>query len=184
MATKLFFPLDAGKVSWNSEIKHTWTVSEFISASGERKTISSQILPKITFMLNFPCLSRYEVDDLLSFYAKTKGSWRPFYYKDYEDFLVQDKILTKTDDGVYIATIEHGGFVEEPEQIDNVTVYVDGKKTDKFSVLNNRIVVNKEGVDVRFDYEFYYKVYFSDEILVKQLFDDVYAVSLTLTVAR
>ena len=62
MATKLFFPLDAGKVSWNSEIKHTWTVSEFISASGERKTISSQILPQITFMLNFPCLSRYEVD--------------------------------------------------------------------------------------------------------------------------
>ena len=61
---------------------------------------------------------------------------------------------------------------------------MDGKKTDKFSVLNNRIVVNKEGVDVRFDYEFYYKVYFSDEILVKQLFDDVYAVSLTLTVAR
>lgn len=181
---RLFFPLDSAKVSWNTTVKQSWDVQEYVSASGERKALVQQELPKITFAIDFPKLTREEVNILMGFYAKCKGSWRPFFYKDYEDYQALSKPLVKAPDGVYRATMEHGGYVEEPEYIDNVVVYADGRKTDKFSLNGNRIVVNATGTEFLFDYEYWYKVCFADSISVKQVFDDMYKVSLTLTVVR
>ena len=85
---KLIFPLNTGKISWSMKTGQEWTVTDYVSASGARKTLCQQELPKWSMEVKFPCLTKHEVDLIKSFYVKCKGSWRPFYYKDYEQFEV------------------------------------------------------------------------------------------------
>ena len=74
---------------------------------------------------------------------------------------------------------------EEPaELIDNVVVFVDGKRTKDFTVDGGLINVNTSGNVVKFDYEYYYKVTFSGALSISQIVENLYSLSLKMVVAR
>ena len=169
----MIFPLNPGKVSWATTIKQDWEVTKFVAASGSRKTLVQQTLPRWTFGIKFPALTKYEINQLMAFYARCKGSWQPFYYKDYERFEVLGKVLESNAEGVYQAVIPIEGYEEPAELIDNVVVFVDGKRTKEFTVAT-----------VKFDYEYYFKVAFSESLSITQIIENVYTLELKLEVVR
>ena len=120
----------------------------------------------------------------MAFYARCKGSWQPFYYKDYERFEVLGKVLESNAEGVYQAVIPIEGYEEPAELIDNVVVFVDGKRTKEFTVDGGTIKVNTAGATVKFDYEYYFKVAFSESLSITQIIENVYTLELKLEVVR
>ena len=176
------FPLDASKISWGTKLKPKWDVTTFRSVGQQRKALVQQLYPQWTFNIDFPLLDKYQVDTLLGFHAKCKGSWHPFWYKDYERYAVVGKTLEKVN-GVYQAVIPFGDHEEPAELIDRVAMWVNGNKSNDFTVEGGRITTTATG-DVKFDYEYYYKVVFADSLTISQKFYDYYNVSLTLEVVR
>lgn len=181
---KLIFPLNTGKISWSMKTGQEWTVTSYVSASGAQKTLCQQELPKWSMEVKFPCLTKHEVDVIKSFYAKCKGSWKPFYYKDYEQFEVLGKELVADEDGKYQAVIPVADYEEPAELIDNVVVYVDGKQTKDFSVNRGLITLNASGDTIKFDYEYYYRVVFSGSLSITQISENYYSLSVKMVVAR
>ena len=180
----MIFPLNPGKVSWATTIKQDWEVTKFVAASGSRKALVQQTLPRWTLGIKFPALTKYEVNQLMAFYARCKGSWHPFYYKDYERFEVLGKVLESNAEGVYQGVIPIEGYEEPAELIDNVVVFVDGKRTKDFTVDGGTIRVNAPSATVKFDYEYYFKVAFSESLSITQIVENVYTLELKLEVVR
>ena len=181
---KLIFPLNTGKISWSMKTGQEWTVRSYVSASGAQKTLCQQERPKWSMEVKFPCLTKHEVDVIKSFYAKCKGSWKPFYYKDYEHFEVLGRELAMDADGKYQAVVPVADYEEPAELIDNVVVFVDGKRTKDFTVDGGLITVNTSGNIMKFDYEYYYKVAFSGALSISQTAENFYSLSLKMVVAR
>lgn len=178
------FPINPGKTAWKSSRKQSWDIIEYKSASGKRKTMTHQEYPGWSFSISFPALSNAETNKLLAFYANRKGSWEPFWYKDYEQYRVVEKTLKKQAEGFYQAVIPCGEYEEPCGYVDNVVVYVDGRKTENFTVDGGKIYVNEVGSKVRFDYEYYWLVAFDTSITDEEVFDNVHKVSMKLTVVR
>ncbi len=181
--TDYIFPLDASKISWNTKLKSKWDVTSFRSVGQVRKALVQQSCPLWTFDIEFPVLDKHEVDRLLAFHALCKGSWHPFWYKDYERYAVLGKELELVD-GSYQAVIPFGDYEEAASKIDHVVMWVDGVRSDDFTVDGGQIMVTASGTSIKFDYEYYYKVVFADTITVSQQFYDMYKVSLQLEVVQ
>ena len=179
-----FFPLDASKISWSSKLKAKWDVTSFRSAGQMRKAIIRQDRPLWTFSIDFPQLSKSEVDELLAFHAARRGSWQPFLYKDFERYAVIGKTLQQDASMKYIATVPFGGYEEPAAYIDNVRLWVDGQKSNEFTVSGGLISTTATGEEMKFDYEYYFKVVFADQISVNQIFYNLYSVGLTLEVVQ
>lgn len=182
--TTLIFPLDASKITWSTKMKAKWDVTSYRSVGQMRKSLVQQNHPLWTFDIDFPVLNKSEVDTLLAFHAQCKGSWQPFYYKDFERYAVLGKTLQQDANNKYQAVIPFASYEEPASKIDHVVMWVDGKKSDLFSVENGLITVTATGTDIKFDYEYYYKVIFADTISVTQKFYDMYKVSLQLEVVQ
>ena len=179
-----FFPLDASKVSWSSKLKTKWDVTSFRSAGQMRKAIIRQDRPLWTFSIDFPQLSKSEVDDLLAFHAARRGSWQPFLYKDFERYAVISKELQQDSNGRYIAVIPFDDYEEPAPYVDNVKLWADGQRSTDVSTDGGLILVSAPGAEMKFDYEYYFKVVFADSISVTQIFYDLYRVDLTLEVVE
>lgn len=177
------FPLDASKISWNTKLKTKWDIISFRSVGQMRKALVQQNYPQWTFSIDFPLLDKHQVDTLLAFHAKCKGSWHPFFYKDFEKYAVLGKELELVD-GAYQAVIPFGDHEEPAELIDHVVMWVDGVKSDAFTVEGGRITTTATGTSIKFDYEYYYKVIFADSISITQGFYDMYKASLQLEVVQ
>lgn len=180
-----FFPLDPGKVSWKTQYGQAWDVAEVKSASGRRRALVSQLYPERRISINFPAISKQEVDDLIGFYEARKGSWQPFFYKDYTDYRLERQTLVKGSDGLYQCVIGHGGSLSPAEYVDNVKVYANGVELSPgaFSVAGGKISTTAQGT-ITASYDYYYKVIFEKSISISQIFDNVYSVSLTLSEVR
>lgn len=180
-----FFPLDPGKVSWKTQYSQSWDVAEVKSASGRRRALVSQLYPDRKIHISFPAINKQEVDTLIGFYEARKGAWQPFFYKDYTDYRVERQTLVRGSDGRYQCVVAHGGAVSPAEYVDNVKVYANGNELNKnaFTVSGGKISTTAQGT-ITASYDYYYKVVFEKSISVGQLFDDVYAVSLTLSEVR
>ncbi len=183
-ASDYIFPLDASQISWNTKLKPKWDVTSFKSAVQVRKALVQQDRPSWTISIDFPKLTKAELDTQLSFHAFCKGSWHPFWYKDYERYAVLGKELEQDSNGKYIAVIPFGSYEEPAQYIDNVVMWVDGKKSSLFTVDGGLITVTAVGTDITFDYEYYYKVVFADSLSVTQQFYDWYKVGLQLEVVE
>lgn len=179
----LFFPIDSSLVAWKSKISQGWDVSEEKAASGRRRTLCQQKLPGWTIEVNFPELTHEEQAALLGFYARCKGSWNSFLYKDYTYCEVKGQQLGKGADGDYQCIIPFDGYVEPAEYVDNLVVYVDGKKITNYTVANGKIKLTTNGV-VTADYEYYWRVCFDKKLSITNVFMDVYSASLSLRVVR
>lgn len=179
-----FFPLDASKISWSSKLKAKWDVTSFRSAGQMRKALVHQDRPLWTFQMDFPQMSKDDVDKLLAFHAARRGSWQPFFYKDFERYSVIGKILDQDANMKYVAMIPVGGYEEPAPYIDNVQMWVDGQRSNNFTTEGGLISATVEGEEVKFDYEYYFKVVFADSISVTQIFYDLYNVNLTLEVVQ
>lgn len=178
------FPLDASKISWSSKMKEKWDVTSFRSAGQMRKALVHQDRPLWTFSLDFPQMSKSEVDTLLAFHAARRGSWQPFMYKDFERYSVIGKTLNQDASMKYIATIPFGDYEEPAAYIDHVQMWVDGQRSNNFTTEGGLISATVEGDEIKFDYEYYFKVVFADAISVTQIFYDLYHVSLALEVVQ
>ena len=62
-------------------------------------------------------------------------------------------------------------------------MWVNGKKSEAFTVDGGRILTAATG-DIKFDYEYYFKVIFADTLTVTQKFYDFYKISLQLEVVQ
>nr|WP_302520278.1 DUF2460 domain-containing protein [uncultured Allisonella sp.] len=184
----LIFPLNARKVKWSSSVDQSWTVNEQVTASGKRRALSYQTLPSWSFKIDFPALSGSERDRLFAFYFQCKGSLTPFFYKDAEDYKAEKIRLPKNTDGSYQLVAYMHGQNEPVEYVDNLIVYVDGteQETSTYSIDNGAVVFATAPTGtVTASYEYYWKVVFDGKKLtVKQIYDDVFSVSLTLRVVR
>lgn len=187
---RLFFPLNAKKVKWSSEVTEAWTVNEQTSASGKRRAMSYQTLPSWEFKLDFPALSLEERDKLFAFYSRCKGSLIPFLYKDAESYKVEKVRLVKNADGSYQLVANMHGQQEPVEYADMLTVYVDDTLRGPISYKIDRgAIVFNEPPDpkavVTASYEYYWKVHFTDsKITVKQIYKDLFSVTVKLKVVR
>ena len=177
------FPLDASRISWGTKLKPKWEVTTYKSVGQVRKALVQQTRPLWTFDIEFPALDKHDADRLLAFHALCKGSWHPFWYKDYERYAVLGKTLTKGADDKYQAVIPFGDYEEPAGRIDHVAMWVNGAKSNAFTVDGGKIITAATGT-VKFDYEYFYKVVFADSITVNQKFYDLYKVSLQLEVVQ
>jgi hypothetical protein len=182
--TDYIFPLDASKISWTTKMKPKWDVTSYRSVGQMRKALVQQNYPLWTFDIEFPVLDKRDVDTLLAFHALCKGSWHPFFYKDYERYAVLGKALQQDANNKYQAVIPFGEYEEPARKIDHVVMWVDGVRSKLFTVDGGLITVTASGTDIKFDYEYYYKVIFADSITVSQKFYDMYKVSLQLEVVQ
>ena len=182
--TNYIFPLDASKISWDTKLKPKWDVTSFRSVSQVRKALVQQEHPQWTFEIVFPKLDKHQADTLLGFHALCKGSWHPFFYKDFERYAVLGKTLVKGSDNTYQAVIPYGEYEEPASRIDHVVMWVDGVKSNDFTVSGGKITTAATGTIIKFDYEYYYKVVFADAITVSQIFFDWYKASLQLEVVQ
>lgn len=180
----LIFPLDASKISWSSKLKEKWDVTSFKSAGQVRKALVQQDRPSWGIDISFPQLNKSEVDALLAFHAECRGSWRPWMYKDFERYAVIGKTLTKGADDMYQAVIPFASYEEPAAYIDNVVMWADGKKSSSFTVDGGKISTAITANEIKFDYEYYFKVVFTDSIQVTQIFFDLFRVSLSLEVVE
>lgn len=186
----IFFPLDARKVSWETETDQSWDVNEQESASRRRRALTYQALPGWTFTITFPGLTSEEKDDLFAFFARTKGSLTPFYYKDAENYKCENVTLAKNTDGSYQLVADMHGQQEPVYYADNLHVYVDGvEQGDTSYTLDCGAIVftnaHADTAKVTASYEYYWYVKFAKtKLQVKQKFDNVFQVSLSLEVVR
>lgn len=186
----IFFPLDARKVSWETETEQSWDVNEQESASGRRRAMTYQALPGWTFTLTFPGLTSEEKDDLFAFFARAKGSLTPFYYKDAENYKCENVVLAKNADGSYQLVANMHGQQEPVYYADNLHVYVDGVEQGDTSYKLDRgaVVFTNAPADtakVTASYEYYWYVKFAESKLqIKQRFDNIFQGSLSLEVVR
>lgn len=187
MAT-LFFPLNAKRVKWNSQIEQSWDINEQETASGKRRTLTYQALPSWRFAIDFPMISAAEKDKLLEFYATCKGSMIPFFYKDSENYKCEKVILGRNQDGSYQLLSKIGHWQEAVEFADKITVYVDGTENTDYKLDRGAIVfTNKpaETAKVTASYEYYWKVCFAkSKISIKQKFNDFFECAIALKVVR
>lgn len=185
-----FFPLDARRVKWSSEVVQQWDVTEQEAASGKRRAITSQTLPAWEFSIAFPALSTEEKDKLLAFYSQCKGSLIPFYYKDAEFYECEEVILPQNTDGSYQLVANMQAQQEPIYCADNLTVYVDGelRRASSYTIDRGAVVFNPaiaSTAKVTATYEYYWKVVFEkSKLTIKQKFSNLFECSLTLKVVR
>lgn len=186
----ILFPLDARKVKWDSEVNQSWEVNEQKSASGKRRALTYQSLPGWTFAITFPALSSAEKDTLFGFFAKVKGSLIPFFYKDAENYKCENITLPKNSDGTFQLLAKIGSQVEPVEYADKIKVYINGTpQGDNSYTLDRGAIAFRTApaatAKVTASYEYYWKVVFAkSKIQIKQRFDNLFKVSLSLEVVR
>ena len=171
-------------MSWETETDQSWDVNEQESASRRRRALTYQALPGWTFTITFPGLTSEEKDDLFAFFARTKGSLTPFYYKDAENYKCENT------DGSYQLVADMHGQQEPVYYADNLHVYVDGVEQGDTSYKLDRgaVVFTNAPADtakVTASYEYYWYVKFAkSKLQIKQRFDNIFQVSLSLEVVR
>lgn len=184
------FPIDTGLVSWDTTVTQKWSVEEGKSVSGKRRTLVQQSFPAWTFSLKFPALDKQQVDLLLNFYAKMRGKWGSFLYKDFENHHVENVELLKQGDE-YLCKTNMVTMYEPCYAVENLHVFIDGVETGGYTEENGKIIfedlatANSAALGmVTATYDFYYLVSFGDELKISQAFDNIYNVSLDLQVVR
>ncbi len=175
------FPLDTGLVSWNTTISQKWDVEEAKTASGKRRTLVKQTYPAWTFSLSFPCLHKDQIDELLGFYAKMRGKWGSFFYKDFENHHVDNVQLLKQGNNYYCST-NLATMFDPCSKVENLQVFINGVETGNYTETNGVIAFDDtvDGV-VTATYDYYYLVSFGNDLAIKQIFDDAKIDNFELT---
>ena len=181
-----YFPISPARAAWNSSITQQWTIQEAKAASGKRRTLCQQSYPAWIFKLKFPSLNSAQVGELMNFYAKMKGKWSSFFYKDYENNHVENVELPKAG-GQYYCISNITTMAEPVSEVENVQVFVDGVEITDFTV-SKGVITPADPIDpdavVTATYDYQYLVCFSGDLSVTQVFEDFYTVSITLEVVR
>ena len=190
MAYQILFPLDARKVSWNSEVGQSWAVNEQTSASGKRRALTNQTLPAWVFTLEFPKLTSEESDKLLAFFSRVRGTLLPFFYKDAEHYKCTGVTLAKNANGSYQLVANMHGQQEPIYYADNLHVYVDGVEQGDTSYKLDRgaiVFTNAPAATAKVtaSYEYWWRVVFNDTTLnITQVFENLFTASFGLKGVR
>lgn len=178
-----FYPLAMGRESWSSTISPKWEITEYKTASGRRRALSQQAYPTWTVKLSYKALTDEEANGLQGFYCLRRGSFEPFYYKDYGYHKMTAQRLAQNADGTYQLIANIGGYVEPVSYVDNLKVYVNGTQTTNYTIANGKITLSTSGT-VTADYEYYLKVHFSGDLTITHVFDGVNNANVELEAVR
>lgn len=183
----LFFPISTGRAGWDYIENFDYQVVTETVASGARRSVCSQILPRKQFTYNFRGLTKEEKDLLFGFYCRCKGSYECFYMKDFEHSQVIGQTLIKEND-VYQCLIPNGDFQEKAYFVENVIVYINNERYNNFTLIDN-CKISLRGLDVlpqniTADYEYYNLVHFTSNIQITQVARDWYNCSFTVEMER
>ena len=175
------FPISIGKSSWDGSIKQSWDVQLQESASGLFRGLVEQDLPSYEYDLKFPHLDEQEKNAILGFFAQCKGALMPFYIN--LGGHIDNQQLAKGTDGKYPFIKVYGSYVEPIGKVENVTVFVNGVKTTNYTIEGGKLSVAGTGT-VTATYDYYEYVRFGKDLSVKQIFNNLYSVSLKVVTAR
>jgi len=130
--------------------------------------MTNQLLPMWTIETKFARLTNEECRRFLGFVALLKGGFEPFLWKDPEDFKEVGAPCSLISGSKYQAFMRFGDYLEPAEYIEDVTVYVDGKKyaPSGYTVTNGVITFNSAQsatAKITADYTYYWKVRFKDD---------------------
>lgn len=184
------YPLEAGREAWGSTITPQWTITEQKSASGLRRAISEQVYPLWVIKLSYRALTDAEANALQSFYCQRRGSFEPFYYKDYAHHKINAQKLSSNIDGTYQLVANIGGYTEPVSYAENVKIYVNGIETEfeidggKITITGAEIDTESEDYIVTADYDYYLRVHFTGDLTITQAMENINHVSLTLESVR
>lgn len=179
----MIYPLEPGREAWGSTITPSWNITEQKAASGRRRAVCGQYYPSWQIKLSYKALSDYEVNALIGFYNDRRGSFEPFWYKDYGYCRMESQRLNKSVSGVYPLVADIGGYLEPVEKVDNLVVRVDGAETKAYTLNNGSLSINTDGV-VTADYDYYLKVHFVGGLEISKAFENVNNVSVVLESVR
>lgn len=161
------FPQEIKHLTWNSKFKQKWNTQVQTSGSGMVRTLTNQLYPQWTITETFGLLDDDTADKLMAFVASVKGGYEPFLWLDHTLNRETGRALPVIVPGKYQAVWSIDGYVEPAEYIEDVTVYVDGKKqTSGYSVSDGVISFSTApatGAVVTADYTYWFKVRFSDD---------------------
>lgn len=178
------FPIDTKRASWKSTISPKWTTVEQITASGRRRALSTQLVPKWEFSCSFKALEDSEANALLAFWNARRGSFESFFYKDFSRHEATGQILAPLTTGVYQCVANIGGYVEAVHKVDNLHVYIDGVETSSYTESDGVITLGAVSGVVTADYEYYFKVHFVNALSITETFANCNDVSIKLEVVR
>ena len=153
---------------WNTVIEET--------GSGQKRSNTSQLLPKWTIQVKYWRLTDAEYKTILGFVALLKGAHAPFFWLDPEDYQETGISLAKITNTKYQAVMKFGNYVEAVEYIDNVKVYVNGtlQASTAYTISGGTITFNTapaSGATVTADYRYYWKVHIpADGISMNHIF--------------
>lgn len=158
-------------MTWNTEIQK--------SGSGRVRTMTNQLYPEWTIETKFAYLSDEEYRKLLGFVALCKGAFEPFLWLDPEDHAETGVQLPVVTPGTYQCLRRMGPYIEPVEYVENVTVYVDGKKRSAadYTITNGCVVFGTAPAStavVTADYTYWWKVMFKDDgLTVERVFQHI-----------
>lgn len=180
-----YFPSNK-KFAWESVKTQKWNTVVQRSASGMTRTLTNQLLPSWTIEASYPGLTDDEARELLGFVALIKGSQEPFWWLDPEDCQATNQVLAPISTTEYQAVMQQGGYVEPVENIDNVTVYVDGVEVNNYTINGGVITFSTApSGTVTADFRYYWKVMLAnDGVSVQKIYKNINKASLKMEVVR
>jgi uncharacterized protein (TIGR02217 family) len=101
-------------MAWNSTKTQIWDTKIQKYGSGRRKTLSRWPYPQWEIDCDYTCLDRDELEYTAGFFAKVRGQFQPFLWKDDQDYKqtgVQIGIGNGSTTGFQLIR-NYGGFVE------------------------------------------------------------------------
>lgn len=167
------------RCAYDSTKKQKWNTTIQKSGSGRYRSLTNQLYPEWIINVRIQPLTDEDARVLLGFIANQKGGYKPFLWKDPEDYHEQGIILSRVSAGVYQAVMKMGAYLEPVEYIENVSVYVNGVKqsTGAYTVSNGYIVFSEapsSSAIVTADYDYYWCVRFDDDGMgIEHIFDDI-----------
>jgi hypothetical protein len=173
------FPAELNTLDWNSTKTIKWDTEVQTAGSGKVRTMTNLLLPNWTISTKFKSLTNDQYRTLFGFVALVKGAFEPFLWLDPEDHEERKIQLPTVTTGTYQAVMKMGDYVEPVEYIEDVTVYVDGKKQQSslYTIVNGCIVFRTDPAStavVTADYTYYWKVMFKDdEMEIENVFTDI-----------
>lgn len=169
-----FFPTSLNKFIWKSSKTLAWETQKAAATSGKIRTLSGQVLPKITFDTKLAHVTDNEVEILFDFIRLVNGSRNNFLWLDEDENVVNDAILHRDAFGYYRLPFSPlNTYIEYAWHISNIKVTLEGAELppERFLFLQGAIIIlDENGYEIKTDlgeirasFTYYWKVHFVDD---------------------
>ncbi len=104
---------------------------------------------------------------------------------DYEYHHMEKTVLARVGTNKYQCIAAIGAYAEPAAKVSNLTIYVNGSVFDTSTMTDGLLNLGvSESANVTATYDYYLRVCFLEPLQIKQIYKDVYTVSINLSVVR